>query len=111
MELPTHSRRTPASRLSVRCSSPQALKRSSHQPRKVLQACRKDTIIPKLREAEVDLAKGLTVAQASKKIGVTEQTYYRWRKECGGLRMDLSAADTHQRNSHPLPFFALPPAC
>jgi transposase-like protein len=36
----------------------------------------------------VDLAKGLTVAQACKKIGVTDQTYYRWRKEHGGLRMD-----------------------
>ena len=47
-----------------------------------------EQIIPKLREAEVDLAKGLTVAQACKKIGVTEQTYYRWRKEYGGVRMD-----------------------
>ena len=47
-----------------------------------------EQIIPKLREAEVDLAKGLTVAQACRKIGVTEQTYYRWRKEYGGLRMD-----------------------
>ena len=47
-----------------------------------------EQIIPKLREAEVDLAKGLTVAQACKKIGVTEQTYYRWRKEYGGIRMD-----------------------
>jgi putative transposase len=49
-----------------------------------------EQIIPKLREAEVDLAKGLTVAQACKKIGVTEQTYYRWRKEYGGVRMDQS---------------------
>jgi putative transposase len=47
-----------------------------------------EQVIPKLREAEVDLAKGLTVAQACKKIGVTEQTYYRWRKEYGGVRMD-----------------------
>jgi putative transposase len=47
-----------------------------------------EQIIPKLREAEVDLAKGLTVAQACKKIGVTEQTYYRLRKEYGGVRMD-----------------------
>lgn len=47
-----------------------------------------EQIIPKLREAEVDLAKGLTVAQACKKIGVTEQTYYRWRKEYGGIRVD-----------------------
>ena len=47
-----------------------------------------EQIIPKLREAEVDLAKGLTVAQVCKKIGVTEQTYYRWRKEYGGIRVD-----------------------
>jgi transposase-like protein len=47
-----------------------------------------EQIIPKLREAEVDLAKGLTVAQACKKIGVTEQTYCRWRKEYGGIRID-----------------------
>ena len=47
-----------------------------------------EQIIPKLREAEVDLAKGLTVAQACKKIGVTEQTYYRWRKEYGGMKLD-----------------------
>ena len=42
----------------------------------------------KLREAEVELAKGTPVAQACKKIGVTEQTYYRWRKEYGGLKVD-----------------------
>jgi transposase-like protein len=47
-----------------------------------------EQIIPKLREADVDLAKGLTVAQACKKIGVTEQTYYRWRKDYGGIRID-----------------------
>jgi len=47
-----------------------------------------EQIIPKLREAEVDLAKGLTVAQACKRIGETERTYYRWRKEYGGIRMD-----------------------
>ena len=45
-------------------------------------------IIPKLREAEVELAKGHTVAQVVKRLGVTEQTYYRWRKAYGGLRMD-----------------------
>ena len=47
-----------------------------------------EQIIPKLRESEVEQAKGRTVAQACKKIGVTDQTYYRWRKEDGGLRMD-----------------------
>jgi hypothetical protein len=47
-----------------------------------------EQIIGKLREAEVELAKGTPVAQACKKIGVTEQTYYRWRKEYGGLKVD-----------------------
>ncbi len=47
-----------------------------------------EQIIPKLREAEVELAKGRTVAQMVKRLGVTEQTYYRWRKEYGGLRVD-----------------------
>ncbi len=47
-----------------------------------------ESIIIKLREAEVGQAQGQTVGQVSKQIGVTEQTYYRWRKEYGGLRMD-----------------------
>ena len=47
-----------------------------------------EQIISKLREAEVELAKGQSVAQACRKLAVTEQTYYRWRKEYGGLRMD-----------------------
>ena len=46
-----------------------------------------EQIINKLREAEVRLAKGETVAQVCKQIGVTEQTYYRWRKEYGGLQV------------------------
>jgi putative transposase len=47
-----------------------------------------EQIISYLREAEVLLAKGSTIGQACKKIGVTEQTYYRWRKEYGSLSMD-----------------------
>ena len=47
-----------------------------------------DQIILKLREAEVELAKGQPLKLVCKKIGVTEQTYYRWRKEYGGLRLD-----------------------
>ena len=50
-----------------------------------------EQIIGKLREAEVAIAKGLTVPQASRQIGVTQQTYYRWRKEYGGLRLDQAA--------------------
>ncbi len=45
-------------------------------------------IIGKLREVEVLLAKGRSVADAAKAIGVTEQSYYRWRREYGGLKTD-----------------------
>jgi putative transposase len=45
-----------------------------------------EQIISKLREAEVLLSQGQTVAYASRQLGVTEQTYYRWRKEYGGMR-------------------------
>ena len=47
-----------------------------------------ESIVRKLREAEVDLSRGQGVAQVVKKLGVCEQTYYRWRKEYGGLRLD-----------------------
>ena len=49
---------------------------------------RPEEIIGKLREAEVVLAQGATTAEACRRIGVTEQTYYRWRKEYGGLKVD-----------------------
>ena len=47
-----------------------------------------EQIISKLREAEVELSKGRTVAEVSRQLGVTEQTYYRWRQEYGGLKLD-----------------------
>lgn len=47
-----------------------------------------EQIICKLREAEIELASGLTTTQVCKKLGITDQTYYRWRKEYGGLRVD-----------------------
>jgi transposase-like protein len=47
-----------------------------------------EQIIGKLREVEVMLSQGSTVGEASRKIGVTEQTYYRWRKEYGGMRVE-----------------------
>lgn len=47
-----------------------------------------EEIIGKLREAEIVLPQGRTVADACRRIGVTEQSYYRWRKEYGGLKMD-----------------------
>ena len=47
-----------------------------------------EQIINKLREAEVYLSQGSNIGKASRKIGVTEQTYYRWRKEYGGMRVE-----------------------
>ena len=47
-----------------------------------------EQIISKLREAEVRLAQGTKLPQVCRGLGVTEQTYYRWRKEYGGLRTD-----------------------
>jgi transposase-like protein len=47
-----------------------------------------EQIINKLREAEVLLSKGLTVGEVARKLNVTEQTYYRWRKEYGGMRVE-----------------------
>ena len=45
-------------------------------------------IIGKLRQAEVLLSQGDSVGEASRKIGITEQTYYRWRREYGGMRVE-----------------------
>ena len=47
-----------------------------------------EQVINKLRSAEVAISAGRTVSEASRQIGVTEQTYYRWRSEYGGLRID-----------------------
>jgi transposase-like protein len=47
-----------------------------------------EQIINKLREAEIHINQGISISEASRKIGVTEQTYYRWRKEYGGLRIE-----------------------
>ncbi len=47
-----------------------------------------EQIIAKLREAEIELAKGQTTVDVVRKLGITEQTYSRWRKEYGGLRVD-----------------------
>jgi putative transposase len=47
-----------------------------------------EEIIPKLREAEVVISQGGTNEFAAKQIGVSVQTFLRWRKEYGGLRMD-----------------------
>jgi putative transposase len=47
-----------------------------------------EQIIGKLREAEVLLGQGSTVGEVSRKLSITEQTYYRWRREYGGMRVD-----------------------
>jgi transposase-like protein len=47
-----------------------------------------EQIVAKLRAAEVELSKGQTTPQVCKKLGISEQTYYRWRREYGGLRVD-----------------------
>jgi transposase-like protein len=47
-----------------------------------------EQIVNELRQAEVLLAQGQTVAQVGKALSVTEQTYYRWRKEYGGVKAD-----------------------
>jgi transposase-like protein len=47
-----------------------------------------EEIVAKLRQAEVLIGQGKTVADAVRAIGVTEPTYYRWRSEFGGLKLD-----------------------
>lgn len=47
-----------------------------------------EEIVNKLRQAEVELSRGGSVASLCKLLGVTEQMYYRWRMECGGLNTD-----------------------
>ncbi len=47
-----------------------------------------EQIIAKLREAEIELAKGSKTGVMCRKLAISEQTYYRWRREYGGLRID-----------------------
>jgi len=47
-----------------------------------------EQIIAKLREAEVELSKGKPVVQVARQLGITEQTYYRWRREYGGMKVE-----------------------
>ena len=51
-----------------------------------------EQVINRLREAEGAMAEGSTVAEAARRIGVTDQTFYRWRSEYGGLRIFLYVA-------------------
>ena len=60
-----------------------------------------EQIINKLREAEVLLNQGATIAVVSKKIGVNDHTYYRWRKEYGDMRIEQAKQlkELEQENS------------
>ena len=54
-------------------------------PRKIHKA---EEIVSKLRQVDVLMSQGTAVADAVRSIGVTHVTYYRWRREYGGLQMD-----------------------
>ncbi len=60
-----------------------------------------EQIINHLREAEVLLAQGQTVGEICRRIGVSEQSYYRWRREYGGLKVDQARRlkDLEQENA------------
>lgn len=60
-----------------------------------------EQIISKLREAEVLMSQGKTVGEICRTLGVSDQTYYRWRKEYGGLRTDQAQRlkELEQENS------------
>ena len=47
-----------------------------------------ETIVAKLREAEVLMAKGQTIEEVMRQLGISDATYYKWRKEYGGLHID-----------------------
>ena len=67
----------------------------------VRKGCTPEQIINKLREAEILLSQGNTIAVITKKIGVSDYTYYRWRKEYGGMRVDQAhrLKELEQENS------------
>ena len=48
-----------------------------------------EQIVSKLRQADVELGKGLTVKEVCRKIEITDQTYYRWRQKYGGMSPEL----------------------
>jgi transposase-like protein len=52
------------------------------------QKYKPEQIVNLLRKIEVEIANGKTTPQAAREVGITEQTYYRWRKEFGGLKLD-----------------------
>ena len=61
-----------------------------------------EQIITALREAEVGLANGKTAAMVIRELGISEQTYYRWRKEFGGMKVDQARRlkELERENGH-----------
>ena len=60
-----------------------------------------EQIITALREAEVGLARGKSVKLMSRELGITEQTYYRWRREYGGMKVSQGhGGHARPRNGH-----------
>ena len=57
-----------------------------------------EQIIRKLREAEVMVSQGKTISQAARQIGIVDQTYYKWRREYGGMRIDQAKRLSILRN-------------
>ena len=53
-----------------------------------------EQIIRKLREAEVMISQGKSISQATRQIGIVDQTYYKWRREYGGMRESRSGKKT-----------------
>jgi putative transposase len=65
-----------------------------------------EAIIRMLREAEVHMSQGKSIAQVSRELGISEQTYYRWRKEYGGMKVSQAKRlkDLEQENARRLLF-------
>ncbi len=61
-----------------------------------------EQIINKLREAELELSKGNNIGRISRKLGITEQTYYRWRNQYGGMKIAQA-----RRSAGDLSFFGI----
>ena len=60
-----------------------------------------EQIIHKLREADVELAKGTAVKQVCRQFNIADKTYYRWRREEGGLKVDQAKGmkELEQKNA------------
>ena len=60
-----------------------------------------EQVVNLLRKIEVEIANGKKAAQAAREVGICEQTYYRWRKEFGGLKLDQAKRlkDLERENS------------